>query len=129
MAVLSIAPFLNIANRLPGFDGRRGTSLTFKVDRFKSWFGANPVAHAHQLFNDLKTTTMPGASIKPDADPKYLLMALDFLNTYKSEAVLAGTFGVHKQTGRKWVWFYVQKIGALKGLKVSLLLLPVCKMT
>ena len=73
---------------------------------------------------DLQTTDIDAARVnKPN--PEYLMMAIHWLATYKTEEQIAGTFKVVEKTGRKWIWFYTQKIRALKAEKVSIPRYPV----
>jgi hypothetical protein len=88
------------------------------VERFKAFFGSHPVVYA-AIWEDLQTTEIAEARIddfKTNADQ--FLMAIHFLKCYPTEAQLAGLFQICEETARKWVWFYVKKIQALKRGKV-----------
>ena len=46
-------------------------------------------------------------------------MAIYFLKCYSTESQLAAVFKISERTVRKWCWFYICRIQALKGEKVS----------
>jgi len=86
---------------------------------------SNPIVYA-QIWEDLQTMEIPEARIdKKTMDLNYFLMGLRFLKRYPTECELAGTFKICEKTARTWAWFYAQKIQALKGQKVSSLLLHI----
>jgi len=49
---------------------------------------------------------------------KDFMMALHHLKAYPLEDVIAGRFGVHEQTARKWAKYYTEKIAALHSEKI-----------
>jgi hypothetical protein len=106
---------------LGGFSARQieHAGLKLKYSRFKSWFGSQPVVYA-QIWEDLLTTDIAEARILPKDDLDYFLMALHFLKGYDTEGERSGNFQLNEKTLRKWTWYFVEKMAALKALKVSL---------
>ena len=51
--------------------------------------------------------------------PWHLLYAFSFLNTYKTEDILAGYFNVTRKTFRKWLWKTLIIIASLESKLVS----------
>jgi hypothetical protein len=91
------------------------------IKRFKKKYGSAPVVCA-QIWEDLQTTHIPEARVDEQyLDLKYFLVAINWLFRYPRDEEQAGVFGTCSTTIRKWKWFYVEKIAALKGQKVSLL--------
>jgi hypothetical protein len=92
--------------------------LPLRYNRFKSWFGSHPVVCA-QIWEDLLTTDIIEARIRPTDDLDHFLMALFFLKTYCTEHHRSGIFKLSEKSVRKGTWYFVGKMSALKGLKVS----------
>ena len=92
---------------------------------FKAHYCVDPVVCA-QMWEDLQTTTLPDAQINataPDnrnsgANLKNFLRAFHFLMRYGTELERKVSSGNTRSTVRKWTWFFVEKIYALRGLKV-----------
>jgi hypothetical protein len=86
------------------------------MERFLAHFGASPESLC-AIFLDLQTTHIEAARIaKPSI--AHFLMAMHWLKTYPSDAVIAGTFKVDEKTARTQVWKYILAIQALKEQKV-----------
>ena len=51
--------------------------------------------------------------------PWHLLYVFSFLNTYKTEDILAGYFNVTRKTFRKWLWKTLIVIASLESKLVS----------
>ena len=106
---------------LAGFDPQR-QSVRYRqnLERFKSFYGSKPIVCA-QIWEDLQTTDIEEARIEANnqKDVDYFLMAHHFLTCYPLENQRAGLFQVCETTTRSWCWYYVMKMQALKGLKVS----------
>lgn len=103
-----------------GFDRRRQrVRRETNLDRFRSAYGSNPVVLA-RIWEDLQKTTVPEAKISREATKHFdrFLMAFYFLNVYPTEKREAGIFKVDEKTGRKWRWYFVEKIRALKKQKI-----------
>jgi len=107
---------------LAGFDERRQESVRYdeNLERFKSYYGSKPIVYAH-IWEDLQTTDIAEARIeaKNQKDLDHFFMALCFLTVYKTEKQLSGLFKACDTTCREWCWYYIKKIQALKGQKVS----------
>ena len=104
-----------------GFDHYRIQKVlrTKNVNRFRSYFGSDPVVYA-TIWNDLHDATNEDAYITtPSATLKHFLMSVYFLKCYPNETQMAGTFRVCEKTARKWCWYFLRKIQALKQTKVS----------
>lgn len=117
--VISISPadWLHLGLDLVGFRSTRQVCRhEMNVERYMANFGASPET-CSAIFLDLQTTHIPTARIdKPNV--QYLLMAINWLKTYRTESQMAGTFKVDEKTVRNQVWKYVRAIQALKGQKV-----------
>lgn len=104
-----------------GFSRSRQQSVCRKtnLERFKSSYGSLPVVLAH-IWEDLQTTTIPEAKINRAATKHFdrCLMAFYFLKVYPTEKREAGIFNVDEKTGRKWRWYFVEKVRALKKQKI-----------
>lgn len=88
------------------------------VQRFNTFFGASPTVYV-KIWNDLQTTTIPEARVEPkDLDLTYFFMSLHFLKCYPLEDEREALFDISPKTGREKVWFWVEKIYALRGLKI-----------
>ena len=78
---------------------------------------------AHCLCTDLGRSTDNRASEarveRNYLDLKYFLLAMNWLYRYDMDEELSATFGHCSKTLRKWKWFYVGKIAALKEQKVE----------
>ena len=108
---------------IAGFDEDRIARVENPLNqwRFRSWFGSNSNVYA-RIWEDLLTTEIEEARIPLNANPDYFLMALHFLKVYSTEEHRSGTFGIGERTVRKWTWYLVEKLSALKEQKVSLVL-------
>jgi len=88
---------------------------------FKSLYGTEPKVLA-QIWDDLQTTDIDEAKINATlhdgCNLKYFLRACHFLMRYKTESERKLDTGNGKKTIRKWTWFFLAKIKALKAAKV-----------
>ena len=86
------------------------------VDRY----GASHVVVA-QIWEDLQITNIPQARLLPKDRKRisYFLMAMHFLKRYNVESERALDYGLSEDTVRKWSWFFVEKIQALKANKIK----------
>ena len=96
------------------------------INDFKAYYGAHPMVLA-QIWEDLQTTTIPEARIHPlgrykkrSVNLKNFLRTHNFLKCYQTEDVRKITSGKSKKTLRKWCWYFLKRMHALKGVKVSL---------
>ena len=88
--------------------------------RFKSQYSSSPLVCA-KVWEDLVTSpdiwenqTYPNA-----ASFEKFLMALYFLKSYPTEERLAAMWKTCEKPARKWAWFFVEMIQALKKKKMS----------
>ena len=95
--------------------GDPGESKT-NVQRFKDHYGANPVVVA-TIWEDLQTTNIPRARITVLKFEAFL-EALNFLYRYKRESEREAQFDKSPKTIRKWSWYYLMKVQALKASKI-----------
>ena len=107
---------------LYGFDEARQAIQNRKsnLNDFKAHFGVSPVVVA-QVWEDLQTTAVTTARIEPTGNINLvnLLHALHFLTAYPLERVRKGQTGNCRKTLRKWGWYFIKAIMALKAVKVS----------
>jgi len=71
-----------------------------------------------EIWHDLQTTANPSARIDPTRIGVTLenyLFALLFFKTYPTEEHLSGSWGYCETIVRKWAWFFLEKIAALKA--------------
>ena len=86
--------------------------------RFKDHFGCNQIVCA-QVFEDLQTSDNPEARLDENKiNIDYLLQALHFLYVYDIEYRREPIFDLSPKTMREWVWYYVEKVRALKDEKI-----------
>lgn len=96
---------------------KRDTNL----ELFRSRFGIHPVVVA-QVWEDFQTTNIPAARIdtpKGNVSLASFLHTLCFLKTYPTENNRRGDTGLCRTTARKWGWYFVERMVALKADKVS----------
>jgi len=87
------------------------------VSDFKSHFGVHPVVLA-QVWEDLQTEALINVK-KRSVHLKNFLRSVQFLKLYETESVRKTKSGNTKKTVRKWCWYFVERIQALKAKKVS----------
>jgi hypothetical protein len=62
---------------------------------------------------------MEEAQVHPeDLHMEYFLMAMHHLKRYPTELEHEPLFDVDCRKGRDWVWFYIEKLQQLKGVKI-----------
>ena len=90
-----------------------------KKDRFRGLYGSNPHVVA-QIWEDLQTTTFDEARI--DLSRRNLLhffWAMHFLRKYPKSLDAEQVWKVSENTYVKYSWYYVEKVRALKALKLG----------
>lgn len=105
---------------------KRSTNLA----DFQAFFGVHPLVVA-KIWEDLQSTTValtPTAPAQIQASPPWLkngmvtihnfLHAFHFLKRYPTETERKGTTGYCKVTLRLWCWYFVERIRALKTVKI-----------
>lgn len=88
------------------------------ITRFRKKFGPLPVV-AVSIWEDLQTTSVNGAKVPQHMLwPEHFLMALNHLRKYPTEDDREGAFDMDPKAAREWVWYYCEKIRALKTEKI-----------
>jgi len=88
------------------------------IERFKGHYGSEPVVVA-QIFEDLQRTDIPEAYLPPsNARLDRFLMAMHHLKRYPTELEREPIFDIDAMQGRDWVWFFLEKVQALKAVKI-----------
>ena len=101
-----------------GLRRQRRSCRASNIRRFKKIYGSTPKVYV-AIFHDLQTTDVKKARVdSADICLDSFLMAMNFLKLYETETVRATIFDICKNTARKWTWFYVKKIQALKKEKI-----------
>ena len=115
---------LSFGLTLVGFDEHRQRRQQRKsnVEDFKGHFGTQPVVVA-QIWEDLQTTEIAAARINTAAPKemvslKTFLRSMHFLKRYPAETERKGSSGRRKKTVRKWCWYFLERVQALKKQKV-----------
>ena len=103
------------------------------IEDFKAQYGVSPVVYA-QIWEDLQTTTLqlpqvngaPPQSarintemLKGNVNLETFLRSLHFMKCYPTEKQRKGPSGHCETTVRKWCWYFLERIQALKAVKVS----------
>ena len=118
---------MKIGLRFAGYKKRRIRRAKEKtnIERFRGHFGSDPHIYA-AIWEDLQTTNVEEARVGPqdfvrDAikNVRYFLMAMHHLKRYPTELEREAMFDISAVTGRYWVWFYVEKVQALKAVKIT----------
>jgi len=87
-------------------------------DRFVTHFGSHPLILA-EIFEDLQRSGVEEAFVPPqDANLDWFLMAMHHLKCYPTEKEREPIFDVDRMKGRDWVWYFLEKIQALKAIKI-----------
>jgi hypothetical protein len=72
-----------------------------------------------QIFEDLQRTDIPEAYLPPeDARLDRFLMAMHHLKRYPTELEREPIFDIDAMQGRDWVWYFLEKVQALKVVKI-----------
>jgi len=86
--------------------------------RFVSRYGSNPAVVCH-IWEDLQRQADPNFAIPSNKlSLEYYLHSLHFLKRYPEEHERAAATGWHRDTCRDWGWYYVERIQALKAIKI-----------
>lgn len=118
---------LRIGLKMVGVDRHRQHRQSRKTNRgdFTVHYGVDPIVCA-QMWEDLQITNIDEARISGKSvdnrnsgcNLKNFLRAYHFLKRYETDRERKCSSGHARETARKWVWFFVLKIGALKGMKI-----------
>jgi hypothetical protein len=105
---------LNLGLRFIGANDReRGTKLTTRITRFRTFYGSHPLVYS-KIWDDLWLY-----QIDDERKIGYFFLSLHFLKEYDKESVLGLTFHRDEETVRDWCWYYAECIQMLKSIKVS----------
>ena len=97
---------------------RNRVAKSTKLRRFRSGFGSDPNVIA-KIFRDLQLAKSRKARIKGKRVCMWrFLVAVNFLKVYDTEEQRAGNCKLSEKSVRKWSWYYVKKICALKKEKI-----------
>ena len=90
-----------------------------KKDRFRGLYGSDPHVAA-QMWADLQTTTVEAARIDPSKrNLQHYCWAMHFLKKYPNSSIEAEQmWKVSENTYVEHSWYYVQKLRALKAVKL-----------
>jgi len=90
-----------------------------KKDRFRGHFGSDPHVAA-QIWEDLQTTTIELARVPPSQrNLEHFFWAMHFLKRYPKSIEAEQVWKVSENTYVDYSWYYVEKVRALKGLKLG----------
>jgi hypothetical protein len=103
---------------LAGFAINNQQDVSANDRRFKSMYGSSALV-VSKIWHDLCTTEVEDARIASTDDIKMFFLALHFLKCYPTEELLSGKFKMSEKSCRKWIWYYIKKVQALKVKKVS----------
>lgn len=94
-------------------------TVTTKKERFRGHFGADPHVIA-QIWEDLQTTTHDEARIDPTRrNLQHLFWTLHFLKRYPKSIEAETMWKVSENTYVLKVWHYLEKLRALKAVKLG----------
>jgi hypothetical protein len=92
------------------------------IGDFKAVYGIHPLVLA-QIWEDLQSTAIPTARIdntkKRSVRLKNFLRANHFLMRYPTERERKVQYQNTSKTVRKWCWYFVERVKALKEQKVG----------
>jgi hypothetical protein len=119
-SVITPDEMLKIGLKLAGYKRRRIRRAKKKtnIDRFKGHFGSYPLVCVI-IWEDLQSTEVDEARVPiEDRKIKYFLMSMHHLKRYPTELEREGMFDISAMWGRDWVWYFLEKIQALKVVKI-----------
>ena len=118
--IITADEFLKIGIKLVSYTKRqiRRCKKKTNVERFVAHFGSIPCVCAC-IWEDLQTTEVEEAQVPVnDLNVEYFLMAMYHLKRYVTESEREAIFDISKKWGREKVWFYIEKVQALKAQKI-----------
>jgi hypothetical protein len=119
-SILTGDEFLKLGLKIVGYKGRRIRRCKKKtnVERFVEHYGSIPTICAI-IWEDLQTTEVEEARVPvEDLNVHFFLMAMHALKRYPTEGEREAIFDISKKWGRDKVWYFVEKIQALKAQKI-----------
>lgn len=113
---------LVIGLQVAGYKPRqiKRVSRETNIDRFKDSFGVAPIIYA-QIWTDIQTTKMAEARINTEHRSCTIytfLEAIRFLKKYDREKDREAQTGHCDRFCRQWGWYFLEKVAALKRIKV-----------
>jgi len=119
---------LRVGLKMVGVDLRHQQWQSHKtnIEDFKVHYCVDPVVCA-QMWEDVQRVPndhdahVEAKSVfykNSGSNIKNFLRAFHFLMRYKTDREKKCSSGLARKTIRKWTWFFVKKIGALRGLKI-----------
>ena len=116
-SVVTVDEMLSEGIRLAKLDEMKSKRSVQERD-FIDRYGSTPTVLAY-LWEDLQTTTIAEARVsEKDADLRFFLIAMHFLKQYPTESERKAANQQRVHTQRDWVWFFVNKIAALRAQKI-----------
>jgi DDE superfamily endonuclease len=114
MVVMTSNEMVVVARDVLGLPQDKATDVKAENGRFRSFFGAS-IDVVVNVWNRLEST------IDSAAKPKHLLWSLVFLKIYGTEDVHCRITGwPDPKTFRKWTWYFLEQISALKDNVINL---------
>mmetsp|Transcript_20787 Transcript_20787/g.31303 ORF Transcript_20787/g.31303 Transcript_20787/m.31303 type:complete len:121 (+) Transcript_20787:37-399(+) len=110
--------FLHLGLIIAGFTETTIERINEKtnLERFRGRFYANPET-CQDILNGLQRPDIEDSYTKKP-NPKYVLLALNYMKEYPKQGTLAGTFHITEKTALKQAKTYVKKIQGLKKIKI-----------
>jgi hypothetical protein len=85
---------------------------------FKGHYGSSALV-CSQILSDLQTGDSPACISVKKEQLKYYFQAHHLLAKYQTQGDHASTFGSCVWSDQDWCWFFVEKIAALKAVKIT----------
>jgi len=120
LVVLTVEEILRKGLLLVNYSRKRIRKAKKKrnLERFRGHYGSDPIVIA-QIWEDLQRTLIPEAHLPPDdAKLDRFLMAMHHLKRYPTDLEREPIFDIDCMQGRDWVWFFLEKVQALKAEKI-----------
>lgn len=118
---------LRIGLKMVGVDCHRQKKQknSTNLEDFRAHYCVDPIVCA-QMWEDLQTTNIQEAhvdaksvdNLNSGCNLKNFLRAFHFLMRYQTDREKKCSSGHASETIRKWIWYFVVKIGALRGMKI-----------
>ena len=88
------------------------------MERFHGHYGCSPRIVA-LVMEELQRTTIAAAKVEPaHLHLDYFLMSMYHLKRYPTELERESRFDIDCSKSRKWIWYYLRKVQALKLIKI-----------
>jgi hypothetical protein len=117
----SDADIMRLGLKYMGFKNeRQNGNHKHNLRRFRAAYGTSPSSCA-AILEDLQNIEMMGLLVIQKPLAIHLLMTLEWFKHYPSEPLLAGKYGIHEETVRRYLFAYSDAIQHLKKKKVRIL--------